>query len=102
MGRNHIASIRNWGAVVCGELIKEGVPIERGYNAATDEYVDMYDAGIIDPTKVPRTGLIDAASVAGMLTTSESMICDAPEEPGAGGAGGPPMGGMPGGMGGMM
>lgn len=88
------------GAVICGELIKDGVPIERGYNASTDEYVNMYDAGIIDPTKVPRTGLMDAASVAGMLTTSESMICDAPEEPGAGG--GPPMGGgMPGGMGGM-
>lgn len=89
------------GAVICGELIKEDVPVERGYNASTDEYVNMYDAGIIDPTKVPRTGLMDAASVAGMLTTSESMICDAPEEPGAG-AGGPPMGGgMPGGMGGM-
>uniref|UniRef100_A0A7S0CA82 Uncharacterized protein n=1 Tax=Proboscia inermis TaxID=420281 RepID=A0A7S0CA82_9STRA len=87
------------GAVICGELMKHDVPIERGYNAATGEYVDMYDAGIIDPTKVPRTGLMDAASVAGMLTTSESMIADMPEEAGAGG---PPMGGgMPPGMGGM-
>lgn len=86
------------GAVVVGELMKEGVPVERGYNAQTGEYCDMFETGIIDPSKVTRTGIIDAASVAGLLTTSEAMIVDKPVE---GGAGGPPMGGM-GGMPGMM
>jgi chaperonin GroEL len=80
------------GAVVVGELIKEGVPINWGYDASIGEYCDMVEAGIIDPTKVPRTGILDAASVAGLLTTSESMIVDMPDEGG---------GGMPGGMGGM-
>jgi chaperonin GroEL len=82
------------GAVVCGELTKPDTPIELGYNAQDDIYVDMFKAGIIDPTKVTRTGIVDAASVAGLLTTSEAMIVDKPE-PGGGG------GGMPGGMGGM-
>jgi chaperonin GroEL len=54
----------------------------------------MFEAGIIDPTKVTRTGIVDAASVAGLLTTSEAMICDKPDEGGA-------SGGMHGGMGGM-
>jgi len=93
------------GAVVCGNLIKEGVSIEYGYNAQTLEYCDMYAEGIIDPTKVTRTGLVDAASVAGLLTTSEVMIVDKPDEvsmPGGMGGGMPGgMGGMPGGMGGM-
>mmetsp|Transcript_4526 Transcript_4526/g.7577 ORF Transcript_4526/g.7577 Transcript_4526/m.7577 type:complete len:576 (+) Transcript_4526:87-1814(+) len=86
------------GAVVCGELTKPDTPIETGYNAQDDIYCDMFEAGIIDPTKVTRTGLVDAASVAGLLTTSEAMIVDKPEEGGGGGG----MGGMPGGgMGGM-
>jgi chaperonin GroEL len=79
------------GAVICGELVKPGVAINMGFNAQTGEYMDMVEAGIIDPTKVPRTGLLDAASVAGLLTTSEAMIVDKPEKSG---------GGMPGGMGG--
>ena len=82
------------GAVVCGELVKPGVPIERGFDAQNGIYCDMFEAGIIDPTKVTRTGIVDAASVAGLLTTSEAMICDKPDKDGAGG-------GMPGGMGGM-
>ena len=84
------------GAVVCGELIKPDVPVERGYDAYNGIYVDMIEKGIIDPTKVPKTGILDAASVAGLLTTSESMIVDKPSEKG----GGMPGGGM-GGMGGM-
>jgi chaperonin GroEL len=84
------------GAVVCGELTKEGVPIEQGFDAQNGIYTDMFAAGIIDPTKVTRTGIVDAASVAALLTTSEAMIVDKPQE---GGGGGPPMG-MPG-MGGM-
>merc|ERR1711935_275100 len=86
------------GAVVCGELSKEGVDIAQGFDAANSKYTDMFEAGIIDPTKVTRAGIVDAASVAGLLTTSESMIVDKPQE---GGAPGPPMGGM-GGMPGMM
>jgi len=89
------------GAVVVGELIKEGVAIETGFDAQNAIYTNMYESGIIDPTKVTRTGIVDAASVAGLLTTSEAMICDKPAPEGAA----PPMGGggMPGmGMPGMM
>ena len=85
------------GAVVCGELLKPEVAIETGYNAQDGTYCNMYEAGIIDPAKVTRTGLLDAASVAGLLTTSESMIVDKPNTDNGGGGGG----GMPGGMGGM-
>merc|ERR1712194_762541 len=87
------------GAVIVGELIKEGTPVEQGFDAQNGVFTDMIAAGIIDPTKVTRTGIIDAASVAGLLTTSESMIVDKPAEGGAM-ANGPPMGGM-GGMPGM-
>lgn len=86
------------GAVIVGELIKEGTPVEQGFDAQNGVYTDMIAAGIIDPTKVTRTGIVDAASVAGLLTTSESMIVDKPMEGGAAAA--PPMGGM-GGMPGM-
>ncbi|KAA8985165.1 MULTISPECIES: chaperonin GroEL [Gammaproteobacteria] len=74
-----------------------------GYNAATGEYTDMLEAGIIDPAKVTRSALQAAASVAGLMITTECMIADQPEENDGGGAGGgmPDMGGM-GGMGGMM
>ncbi|MDP1643691.1 MAG: TCP-1/cpn60 chaperonin family protein, partial [Phenylobacterium sp.] len=69
-----------------------------GFNAQTEEYVDMVQAGVIDPAKVVRTALQDAASVAGLLITTEAAIVEAPKK-GGGGAGG----GMPdmGGMGGM-
>ena len=91
------------GAVVCGELMKPEVAVETGFNAQDGVYCNMFEAGIIDPTKVTRTGIIDASSVAGLLTTSEAMIVDKPDEGGAGGGmpGGGGMGGMPG-MGGMM
>ena len=76
-----------------------------GYNAATGEYADMLEAGIIDPAKVTRSALQAAASVAGLMITTECMIADQPEENDGGGAGAgggmPDMGGM-GGMGGMM
>jgi chaperonin GroEL len=71
-----------------------------GYNAATGEYGDMIKAGILDPTKVTRYALQNAASVAGLLLTTEAMIADAPKDD-EGGGGMPDMGGM-GGMGGMM
>jgi chaperonin GroEL len=71
-----------------------------GYNAATGEYGDMIEMGILDPTKVTRTALQHAASVAGMMITTECMVADIPEDS-AGGPAMPDMGGM-GGMGGMM
>jgi chaperonin GroEL len=71
-----------------------------GFNAQTEEYGDMFKFGVIDPAKVVRTALEDAASVASLLITTEAMIADKPEPKGnAGGGGG--MGGM-GGMDGMM
>ena len=90
------------GAVIIGELVKEGVAVELGFDAQNGVYTDMFEAGIIDPTKVTRTGLVDAASVAGLLMTLEAMIVDMPSP--EGGAGMPPGmgGGMPPGMGGMM
>jgi chaperonin GroEL len=87
-------------SVVCNK-VKEGEG-NFGYNAATGEYVDMIEAGILDPTKVTRTALQNAASVAGLMITTEAMVAEAPkDEAPAGGGGMPDMGGM-GGMGGMM
>jgi len=71
-----------------------------GFDAQEEVYVDLVEAGIIDPTKVVRTALQDAASVAGLLITTEAMVADKPEPKPAGG-GMPDMGGMGGGMGGM-
>nr|MDJ0789376.1 TCP-1/cpn60 chaperonin family protein [Myxococcota bacterium] len=70
-------------------------------NAATETYEDLLKAGVIDPTKVVRSALQNAASVSALLLTTEAMIADKPEE-NAGAGGGMPGGGMPGGMPGMM
>ena len=68
-----------------------------GFNARTDEFEDMIAAGVIDPTKVTRFALQNAASVSGLLLTTQCMIADKPEEKGAGAmAGMPPGGGYPG------
>ncbi len=72
-----------------------------GYNAATGEYGDMLAMGVVDPTKVTRTALQNAASIAGLMLTTACMVAELPEEKPAGGMGGGDMGGM-GGMGGMM
>jgi len=85
------------GAVVVNK-IREGKG-DFGYNARTEEYTNMYAAGIIDPTKVARVALENAASIAALLLTTECVITDLPEEEGAGM---PSMGGMGGGMPGMM
>ena len=77
--------------------VKEGKATE-GWDAAKDEYVDMFKAGIIDPKKVTRCALQNASSVAGLLLTTECMITDIPEKKEAAPAGAPGMGGM----GGMM
>ena len=70
-----------------------------GFNAATDTYEDLVKAGVIDPTKVVRTALQDAASVAGLLITTEAAIAEKPDDK-SGAPAMPDMGGM-GGMGGM-
>jgi chaperonin GroEL len=89
------------GAVVAGK-IRESDDAAFGFNAQTEEYGDMFAYGVIDPAKVVRTALEDAASIAGLLITTEAMVADKPAKEGAGGTGGmPDMGGM-GGMGGMM
>jgi len=87
------------GSVVAGKLL-EGNDQNQGYDAQNDQYVDMYKAGIIDPMKVVRTALQDAASVAGLMIMTEAMVADVPEDKSKSGA--PDMGGMGmGGMGGM-
>ena len=88
------------GAVVAGK-VRESTDKNFGFNAQTEEYGDMFKFGVIDPAKVTRTALEDAASVASLLITTECMIADRPEPKGAAGGGMPDMGGM-GGMGGMM
>jgi chaperonin GroEL len=87
------------GAVVAGK-VRESNDKTFGFNAQTEEYGDMFKFGVIDPAKVVRTALEDAASVASLLITTECMIADKPADKSAGGAGGG-MGGM-GGMDGMM
>ena len=89
------------GAVVAGKLLEQN-DTNYGYNAQNDEYTDMVKAGIIDPTKVVRTALQDAASVVGLLITTEAMVTELPQKEcscGCGGAGG--MAGGAAGMGGM-
>jgi len=73
-----------------------------GFNAATEKYEDLIEAGVIDPAKVTRYALQNAASVSGLLLTTECMIADQPDEDKGGGMGGMPPGGGMGGMGGMM
>ena len=86
------------GAVVAGKVRESDDP-SFGFNAQTEEYGDMFAFGVIDPAKVVRTALEDAASIAGLLITTEAMVADRPAKEGAGAGGGmPDMGGM----GGMM
>lgn len=89
------------GSIVVGKVNEKSGNF--GFDAQNEAYVDLVAKGIIDPTKVVRTALQDAASVASILITTEAMVADKPEPKGAGGAPGgmPDMGGM-GGMGGMM
>ncbi|HUF23470.1 MAG TPA: chaperonin GroEL [Vicinamibacterales bacterium] len=81
------------GSIVISK-VRESDKVEFGYNAATDTYEDLVKAGVIDPTKVVRSALQNAASIASLLLTTEAMVCDIPEEkkeapmPGGGGMGG--------------
>jgi chaperonin GroEL len=92
--RQIIANAGGEGAVIV-QKVREGKD-DFGYNARTEEFQDLYAAGVIDPTKVTRIAIENAASIASMLLTTECVIVDEPEEAG------PAMGGMPGGMPGMM
>jgi len=96
--RQIVANAGLEGSIVV-QKVKEGKG-DFGYNARTDKYEDLHKAGVIDPTKVTRVALENAASIAGMLLTTECVLADEPEEAGAGMPPMPP-GGM-GGMGGMM
>ncbi len=86
------------GSVVAGK-VRESDDVTFGFNAQTEQYGDLFSFGVIDPAKVVRTALEDAASIAGLLITTEAMVADKPAKEGAA-----PAGGMPdmGGMGGMM
>ncbi len=88
------------GSIVVGKLLEQD-NFKFGFNAQTDEYGDLIATGIVDPAKVVRTALQDAASVAGLLITTEAMVAEAPKKDGGGAPAMPDMGGM-GGMGGMM
>ena len=84
------------GSVVVGKILENSNP-NFGYNAQTGEYGDLITMGVVDPVKVVRTALQDAASVASLLITTEAMIAEVPKDaapamPGGGGMGG--MGGM--------
>merc|ERR1739844_720979 len=103
---NQIVKNAGIDASVIVNKVIEANDVNTGFDAATGEFVNMLDAGIIDPTKVVRSALTDASGVASLLTTAEAVVTeikeDAPAMPGGGGMGG--MGGMGGvgGMGGMM
>ncbi|HMS11429.1 MAG TPA: chaperonin GroEL, partial [Pyrinomonadaceae bacterium] len=91
--RQIVSNAGKEGAVVV-EKIRAEDSEAFGFNAATEKYEDLVAAGVIDPAKVTRTALQNAASIAGLMLTTEAMIADAPDEKGE-------AGGMPGGMGGM-
>ena len=92
--RQIISNAGGEGAVIV-QKVKEGKD-DFGYNARTETFDNLYKAGVIDPTKVTRIAIENAASIASMLLTTECVIVDEPEEEA------PMAGGMPGGMPGMM
>ena len=88
-------------AALIVEQVKKGKGGD-GYNVATDKFEDLIKSGVVDPTKVTRTALQNAASISGLLLTTEALITDLPAKEPAGGGGGHDHGGGMGGMGGMM
>ena len=86
------------GSIVVGKIM-DNKSETYGFDAQNEEYVDMIDKGIVDPAKVVRTALQDAASIAGLLVTTEAMVAEVPKDQPAGGGGMPPGGGGMGGMG---
>ena len=88
------------GAIVLAE-VRKSKNANFGFNAESEEYEDLFAAGVVDPTMVTRTALQNAASIAGLLLTTEALITEVPEDEKAPAGHAPDMGGM-GGMGGMM
>jgi chaperonin GroEL len=84
------------GSIVVGKILEKQAGSAFGYDAQSDEYGDLFEKGIIDPAKVVRTALQDAASIAGLMVTTEAGVAEAPKKKDAGHSHG-----MPGGMGGM-
>jgi len=80
------------GAVVVGKVRE--LKAEEGFNAQTDRYENLVDAGILDPTKVVRCALQNAASIAALLLTTEAVICEIPGEKGESAGAGMPGGGL--------
>jgi chaperonin GroEL len=81
------------GAIVIGK-VRESKDVNLGFNAASEEYTDMISAGILDPAKVTRSALQNAASIAALMLTTEALVSEIPEEEKAApapGGGGPPM-----------
>ena len=85
-----IAENAGYEGSVIVEKVKAMVPLTRGFNAETNEYVDMMKAGIIDPTKVERVALQHAASIAALMLTTEAIVTDVPDGGSADHGGGMP------------
>jgi chaperonin GroEL len=100
--RQIVANAGEEGAVVVAKVL-ESKDQHYGYNAATGVFEDLVKAGVIDPAKVTRSALQNAASIAGLLLTTEALVADKPEkaDPAAAAAAAAAMGGGMGGMGGM-
>ena len=79
------------GAVVLGKVRE--MKVDEGFNALTEKYENLVDVGVIDPTKVVRSALQNAASIASLLLTTEAIICEIPSEKAESGMGGMPQGG---------
>ena len=90
------------GSIVVNEIRSKKTSTNWGYNAREDKYEDLISVGIIDPTKVTRSALQNAASIAGLMLTTETMVADIPKEESSNAPGGMPGGGGMGGMPGMM
>ena len=88
------------GSVVIGKILEKD-QYSYGFDSQTGEYVNLITKGIIDPTKVVRVAIQNAASVAALLITTEAMVAEVPKKNAGGGGGMPPGGGGMGGMGGM-
>ena len=98
--RQIVANAGGDGSIVV-QRVKEG-KADFGYNARTEEYTNMYEAGVIDPTKVTRVALENASSIAGLLLTTECVLVEDKEDGADAGAAAAAAAGMGGGMPGMM
>ncbi|MGH9667856.1 MAG: TCP-1/cpn60 chaperonin family protein, partial [Bryobacteraceae bacterium] len=75
----------DWEGAIIIEKVRQSKESNHGFNAATGEYEDLVKAGVIDPTKVTRTAIQNAASISALMLTTEAMICEIPEKKSAGG-----------------